>query len=117
MLLFVMAVIAVTVGTVAVWGLQYEDVPVRFRVFCVSGLQPLSVIPCRHFGVGVRFGGVARYGGLIHVLAAKPTDTVFVSAAAGAVGSLVGQIAKKVTPFPIPTPLPVGLLYFGTRYL
>ncbi|MFB9239692.1 NADP-dependent oxidoreductase [Plantactinospora siamensis] len=38
--------------------------------------------------------GQTAYAGLLEVAAMRPGDTVFVSAAAGAVGSLVGQIAK-----------------------
>ncbi|MDQ6740038.1 MAG: NADP-dependent oxidoreductase [Actinomycetota bacterium] len=40
--------------------------------------------------------GLTAYAGLTEVAAFKPGDTVFVSAAAGAVGSLVGQIAKNL---------------------
>ncbi|MFG1890782.1 NADP-dependent oxidoreductase [Micromonospora sp. NPDC049051] len=38
--------------------------------------------------------GLTAYAGLLEVAGMKPGETVFVSAAAGAVGSLVGQIAK-----------------------
>lgn len=38
--------------------------------------------------------GLTAYAGLLEVAAMKPGETVFVSAAAGSVGSLVGQIAK-----------------------
>jgi NADPH-dependent curcumin reductase CurA len=38
--------------------------------------------------------GLTAYAGLLEVAEFKPGDTVFVSAAAGAVGSVVGQIAK-----------------------
>ncbi|MEH0972938.1 NADP-dependent oxidoreductase [Micromonospora sp. CPCC 205546] len=38
--------------------------------------------------------GLTAYAGLLEVAAMKAGETVFVSAAAGAVGSLVGQIAK-----------------------
>ncbi|MGC1214330.1 MAG: NADP-dependent oxidoreductase [Micromonospora sp.] len=38
--------------------------------------------------------GLTAYAGLLDVAAMKPGESVFVSAAAGSVGSLVGQIAK-----------------------
>jgi NADPH-dependent curcumin reductase CurA len=38
--------------------------------------------------------GLTAYAGLLEVAEFKPGDTVFVSAAAGAVGSVVGQIAR-----------------------
>ncbi|SCL69362.1 hypothetical protein GA0070606_5056 [Micromonospora citrea] len=38
--------------------------------------------------------GLTAYAGLLEVAGMKPGETVFVSAAAGSVGSLVGQIAK-----------------------
>ncbi|MEV4202395.1 NADP-dependent oxidoreductase [Micromonospora globbae] len=38
--------------------------------------------------------GLTAYAGLLDVAGMRPGETVFVSAAAGAVGSLVGQIAK-----------------------
>jgi len=40
--------------------------------------------------------GFTAYVGLLHVAACRPGDTVFVSAAAGAVGSTVAQIAKAM---------------------
>jgi NADPH-dependent curcumin reductase CurA len=40
--------------------------------------------------------GSTAYGGLFDVLAAKEGETIFVSAASGAVGSLVGMLAKNV---------------------
>lgn len=39
--------------------------------------------------------GATAYGGLLKVLAAKKDEILFVSAASGAVGALVGQIAAK----------------------
>jgi hypothetical protein len=39
--------------------------------------------------------GLTAYAGLLDVAKFQPGDTVFVSGAAGAVGSLVGQIAKR----------------------
>ena len=49
------------------------------------------------YGVGVLgMPGSTAYGGLIDVLKPNTGETIFVSAAAGAVGGLVGQIAKNV---------------------
>lgn len=48
------------------------------------------------YGVGVMgMPGSTAYGGLIDVLKPKQGETIFISAAAGAVGGLVGQIAKN----------------------
>nr|WP_205797767.1 NADP-dependent oxidoreductase [Micromonospora sp. CMU55-4] len=46
-----------------------------------------------HLGV-LGMTGLTAYAGLLDVAAMKPGETVFVSGAAGAVGSMVGQIAK-----------------------
>ncbi|HWK36326.1 NADP-dependent oxidoreductase [Sphingomonas sp.] len=56
-------------------------------------LPALGVPPQAFLG---QFGmpGLTAYAGLLHVAEAKPGETVFVSAAAGAVGSTVVQIAK-----------------------
>lgn len=40
------------------------------------------------------FSGLSAYGGFFEVCKAKKGETVFVSAASGSVGSLVGQYAK-----------------------
>ncbi len=54
-----------------------------------ESLGPIS------YGVSVLgMPGMTAYFGLLELGKPKPGDTVFVSAAAGAVGSLVGQIAK-----------------------
>jgi NADPH-dependent curcumin reductase CurA len=59
----------------------------------VQPLPDLGVDPQAYLG---QFGmpGMTAYYGLLQVAEAKPGDTVFVSAAAGAVGSTVVQIAK-----------------------
>jgi len=50
-----------------------------------------------NLGVGL-YGmpGSTAYGGLIDVLAPLANETIFISAASGAVGSLVGLLAKKL---------------------
>ncbi|MGY4908901.1 NADP-dependent oxidoreductase [Micromonospora aurantiaca (nom. illeg.)] len=53
------------------------------------GLAPVTA----YLGV-LGMTGLTAYTGLLDVAAMKPGETVFVSGAAGAVGSMVGQIAK-----------------------
>jgi len=53
------------------------------------GLAPLSY----HLGI-LGMPGMTAYVGLMKMAKAKPDDNVFVSAASGAVGSVVGQLAK-----------------------
>lgn len=54
-----------------------------------SGGAPLSW----HLGI-LGMPGMTAYVGLMKIGAAKPGETVFVSAASGAVGSVVGQLAR-----------------------
>ncbi|WP_431937474.1 NADP-dependent oxidoreductase [Micromonospora sp. RP3T] len=54
-----------------------------------AGLAPVSA----YLSV-LGMTGLTAYAGLLDVAAMKPGETVFVSGAAGAVGSMVGQIAK-----------------------
>lgn len=57
-------------------------------------LPPLAgVSPSAYLGV-LGMPGLTAYAGLLEVGLPKPGDTVFVSGGAGAVGSVVGQIAK-----------------------
>jgi len=49
------------------------------------------------YGIGILgMPGSTAYGGLIDVLRPTPGETIFISAASGAVGSLVGQLAKNI---------------------
>ncbi|OYU16628.1 MAG: hypothetical protein CFE34_20040, partial [Rhodobacteraceae bacterium PARR1] len=57
-------------------------------------LPPLN-IPIQTFLHNLGLTGATAYMGLMKTASAKPGDIVFVSAAAGAVGSAVVQIAKK----------------------
>jgi NADPH-dependent curcumin reductase CurA len=60
----------------------------------VQKLPPLNV-PIQTFLHNLGLTGATAYFGLLTTAAAKPGDIVFVSAAGGAVGSAVVQIAKK----------------------
>jgi len=55
----------------------------------IAGPVPLSY----HLGI-LGMPGMTAYIGLFRIAEAKPDDTVFVSAASGAVGSVVGQLAS-----------------------
>lgn len=53
-----------------------------------------TVAPASAYLGALGMPGLTAYVGLLDIAAMKPGDTVFVSGAAGAVGSLVGQIAR-----------------------
>ncbi|MCG8692042.1 MAG: NADP-dependent oxidoreductase [Minwuiales bacterium] len=67
---------------------DYGVAPAR-HLHKVAPIEPLS-----HLLSGVGVTGKTAYFGLLDVGQPKPGETVLVSAAAGAVGSFVGQIAK-----------------------
>jgi NADPH-dependent curcumin reductase CurA len=58
-----------------------------------SVLPPSDLSPSYHLGV-LGMPGLTAYAGLFEVAGYKDGETVFVSGAAGAVGSLVGQLVK-----------------------
>jgi len=61
----------------------------RFRV-----VQPIDGVPSSAYLGALGMTGFTAYAGLLHVARMQAGDTVFVSGAAGAVGSMVGQIAS-----------------------
>ena len=71
------------------WGWQeYAALPAR-RLFKRTTKAPLELL------IGpLSVTGLTAYFGLLEIGQPKPGDTVLVSAAAGAVGTMVGQIAK-----------------------
>ncbi|RII17295.1 putative NADP-dependent oxidoreductase YfmJ [Streptomyces sp. YIM 130001] len=80
------------VGDHVVHGLgwrEYAEVPARHATRIDPSAAPLSA----YLGV-LGMPGLTAYAGLLEVASLKEGDTVFVSGAAGAVGSQVGQIAK-----------------------
>ena len=104
---------AVEAGTVMAGGALAEVVQSRADgfaagdlVFADTGWQDYAALPARHlvrlpevtplthllsvYGIA----GLTAYFGLLHVGRPKAGETVVVSAAAGSVGSLVGQIGK-----------------------
>ncbi len=93
------------VGTVLASG--SESVPVGASVLHMAGWRDYALIPAKHATVvdtklapasrylgALGVTGLTAWGGLLIAAEFKAGDTVFVSGAAGAVGSLVGQIAK-----------------------
>jgi NADPH-dependent curcumin reductase len=83
------------VGTTVSGALGWQDYSLSDgKNNLLTALPPdPQVAPTMHFGL---FGhiGVTAYFGLLEVARPKKGDTLVISAAAGAVGSLVGQIAK-----------------------
>ncbi|HEY9439806.1 MAG TPA: NADP-dependent oxidoreductase [Streptomyces sp.] len=68
---------------------EYADVPAQHAVKVDASLAPLSA----YLGV-LGMTGLTAYAGLFEVASFKEGDAVFVSGAAGAVGSQVGQMAR-----------------------
>jgi NADPH-dependent curcumin reductase CurA len=71
-----------------------------WREYALADAAAVRVVdPDAAPGLGAYLGvlgmpGLTAYAGLVEVAAMRPGETVFVSGAAGAVGSLVGQIAR-----------------------
>lgn len=83
----------VPVGSLVLHGLGWREDAVlpADQVFVLPRRDDVS--PSRYLGA-LGMPGRTAYAGLFRVAAFRPGDTVFVSAAAGAVGSMVGQLAK-----------------------
>ena len=82
----------IAVGDHVLHGLgwrEYAEVPAEHAVKVDASLAPLSA----YLGV-LGMTGLTAYAGLFEVASFKAGDAVFVSGAAGAVGSQVGQMAK-----------------------
>ncbi|WP_330438436.1 NADP-dependent oxidoreductase [Micromonospora sp. NBC_00821] len=82
----------IAVGTTVLHGLGWRE----YALLDATAARPVdpSIAPVSAYLSVLGMTGLTAYAGLLEVAAMKPGETVFVSAAAGAVGSLVGQIAK-----------------------
>ncbi|MFG3641481.1 NADP-dependent oxidoreductase [Micromonospora sp. NPDC047762] len=82
----------VAVGTTVLHGLGWRE----YALLDAAAARPVdpSIAPVSAYLSVLGMTGLTAYAGLLEVAAMKPGETVFVSAAAGAVGSLVGQIAR-----------------------
>ncbi len=103
------AIGAVMVASSVCEVVESQDPSLRSGDFvdAYTGWQEYAVVPAQHLrkldpdGVPLSWHlgvlgmpGLTAYAGLLTIGAPKPGETVVVAAAAGAVGSLVGQIAK-----------------------
>jgi len=78
-------------STIQILGAKHRSATVMWKLNGMVDEKTISL------GVGVLgMPGSTAYGGLIDVLRPIKGQTLFVSAASGAVGSLVGQIGKSV---------------------
>ncbi|AIZ63553.1 alcohol dehydrogenase [Hymenobacter sp. DG25B] len=80
------------VGSIVVGNLPWQE-------YCVSGGQGLTRVPANQAPLSYYLGllgmtGLTAYFGLLDICQPKPGETVVVSGAAGAVGMVVGQLAK-----------------------
>ncbi|MEU1242223.1 NADP-dependent oxidoreductase [Micromonospora parva] len=82
----------IAVGTTVQHGLGWREYAL-LDATAARQVDP-GVAPVSAYLSVLGMTGLTAYAGLLEVAAMKPGETVFVSAAAGAVGSLVGQIAK-----------------------
>lgn len=83
-------------GDLVLHGLGWRDiavVPVKGAQKVEREISGVEVSPSTYLGV-LGMPGITAYGGLMSTAEFTAGDAVFVSGAAGAVGSLVGQIAK-----------------------
>ncbi|MET8084357.1 NADP-dependent oxidoreductase [Micromonospora sp. NPDC005237] len=82
----------IAVGATVLHGLGWRE----YALLDATAARPVdpSVAPASAYLSVLGMTGLTAYAGLLEVAAMKPGETVFVSAAAGSVGSLVGQIAK-----------------------
>ena len=83
-----------TVGDAVVHQLGWREYAVLDAA--ATSVARTDLAPASAFLGALGMTGLTAYAGLLKVAEFKPGDAVFVSGAAGAVGSLVGQIAKAM---------------------
>ena len=83
-----------TVGDAVVHQLGWREYAVLDA--SATSVARTDLAPASAFLGALGMTGLTAYAGLLKVAEFKPGDAVFVSGAAGAVGSLVGQIAKSM---------------------
>jgi hypothetical protein len=84
---------AVPEGAIVLHGMGWRDVAV-LDAGHVSVVEPLPGLPLSLYLGVLGMPGLTAWAGLFRVAAFQAGDAVFVSGAAGAVGSLVGQFAR-----------------------
>ncbi|KAL2533202.1 NADP-dependent alkenal double bond reductase P1 [Abeliophyllum distichum] len=80
-------------GDLVVGLLSWGEYTVVKEGSILNKLDPMGLPLPHHVGT-LGFSGLSAYGGFFEVCKPKKGETVFVSAASGSVGSLVGQYAK-----------------------
>jgi NADPH-dependent curcumin reductase CurA len=85
------AVDGVAPGDLVLHGLGWRS---HSLVSQFNKLDPIEGVSPSHFLGALGMTALTAYVGLLDIAEFKPGETVFVSGAAGAVGSMVGQIAK-----------------------
>lgn len=80
-------------GALVLHGAGWRDVAV-LDAGAVSVVQPLPGLPLSLYLGALGMPGLTAWAGLFRLAEFRAGDTVFVSGAAGAVGSLVGQFAR-----------------------
>jgi hypothetical protein len=80
-------------GAIVLHGLGWRDVAVLPAAH-VAVVEPLPGLPLSLYLGVLGMPGLTAWAGLFRLAAFQPGDAVFVSGAAGAVGSLVGQFAR-----------------------
>ena len=82
--------VGATVLHIAGWR-EYASIPAKYAQVIDTGLAPAQA----YLGV-LGTTGLTAYAGLTEIAPVKEGDVVFVSGAAGAVGSVAGQLARKL---------------------